>query len=50
MSSTACEVPSLEVVPLFKPSKKDVSITRHGGAAAESPVGALNQANIYGLH
>jgi hypothetical protein len=48
MSSTECEVPSLRWFPLFKPSMRDLSIATCGGAAAASPVGALNQANIYG--
>lgn len=48
MSSAECEVPSLELASLFKPSMRDASITMHGEAAATSPVVTLNWANIYG--
>lgn len=50
MSSAKCEVPSLEMVSLLKPSMKDVSTITCRRAIAEPPVGALNQANIYGPH
>lgn len=50
MSSAECEVPSLETVFLLKPATKDVSITAVEMLLLrlQPPVGALNQANIYG--
>lgn len=48
MLSVKCH--HLRWLPLSKPSTEDASITACGGAVAESPVGVLNQANIYSPH